>query len=238
MATNPRFLTTAPARAEEIDVGLRQYMLRVYNYMALGVAGTGIVSLAVALNPDIMAAVALGPMKWVLFVGIIGLGFMAPRVILRSSAFMAHGAYWLYAGLWGALLAPMFYRYTGESIVEVFFITAAMFAGMSLYGYTTKRDLSAIGRFLVLATFGLLFALFANIFIFQSGGFHLIMSFVVVLVFAGLTAYQTQMIMDSYYQMDSGELVTRKAIFGAFLLYGCFVTMFIWMLTIFGVARD
>jgi FtsH-binding integral membrane protein len=231
-------MTAAPARADEIDVGLRQYMLRVYNYMALGVAGTGIVALAVALNPGIMQAVALGPMKWVLFIGIIGLGFMAPRVILRGSAFMAHGAYWLYAGMWGALLAPMFYMYTGESIVEVFFITAAMFAGMSLYGYTTKRDLSAIGRFLVLAAFGLLFALLANIFIFQSGGFHLMMSFAVVLVFAGLTAYQTQMIKDSYYQMDSGEVVTRKAIFGAFLLYGCFVTMFIWMLTIFGIARD
>ena len=238
MVTNPRYMTAVPARADEIDVGLRQYMLRVYNYMALGVAGTGIVALAVALNPSIMQAVALGPMKWVLFIGIIGLGFMAPRVILRGSAFMAHGAYWLYAGMWGALLAPMFYMYTGGSIVEVFFITAAMFASMSLYGYTTKRDLSAIGRFLCMATFGLLFALLANMFIFQSGGFHLVMSFVVVLVFAGLTAYQTQMIKDSYYQTDSGEVVQRKAIFGAFLLYGCFVTMFIWMLQSFGVARD
>lgn len=238
MATNPRYMTTARARAEEIDVGLRQYMLRVYNYMALGVAGTGIVALAVALNPGIMQAVALGPFKWVLFIGIIGLGFFAPRAIMMGSAALAHGAFWLYAGMWGALISPMFYVYTGGSIAEVFFITAAMFAGMSLYGYTTKRDLSAIGRFLVMATFGILIALLVNIFLVQSVGFDLLLSIVVVVVFAGLTAYETQMIKDSYYEADSGEVTTRKAIFGAFLLYGSFVTMFIWLLHLFGAARD
>ena len=139
--------------------------------------------------------------------------------------------------MWGALIAPMFYVYTQGSIARAFFITAAAFAGMSLFGYTTKRDLSAIGRFLVMASFGILIALVVNIFV-QSSGLQLIMSFVVPVIFAGLTAYETQQIKSWYYESDSGEMTQRKAIFGAFMLYGSFVTMFVWILQLVGVARS
>ncbi|MGH6946017.1 MAG: Bax inhibitor-1/YccA family protein [Kiloniellales bacterium] len=231
-------MNRSQAAAADVDVGLRSYMLRVYNYMALGVAFTGIVALLVANNPAIMQAVALGPFRWVLFIGIIGMGFMAPRIIMGGSSFAAQTCFWVYAAMWGALMAPMFHFYTGESMVRVFFITAAAFAGLSFYGYTTKRNLAPMGAFLAMSTFGLLIALLVNVFFLQSGMFHLGLSIVVVLVFAGLTAYETQMIRSMYLESDGSEANERKAIFGAFALYGSFVTMFIWLLQIFGVARD
>lgn len=230
-------LTRAGAEAAQIDVGLRQYMLRVYNYMALGVAGTGIVAMLIAQNPAIMQAIVGGPMKWVLFIGILGLGFMAPKIMMTKSVGAAQACFWVYAAMWGALIAPMFFAYTQDSIARAFFITAAAFAGMSLFGYTTKRDLSAMGRFLVMASIGVLIALVVNIFV-QSSGLHLIMSFLVPVIFAGLTAFETQQIKSWYYESDAGEVSQRKAIFGAFMLYGSFVTMFIWILQLVGVARS
>ncbi len=232
------YMTRAQADAAQIDVGLREYMLGVYNYMALGVAFTGIVALLVAMNPAIMQAVALGPMKWVLFIGIIGMGFVAPRIMMSGSIAAAQLSYWVYAAMWGALMAPMFYLYTGDSMVRVFFITAGAFAGMSLLGYTTKKDLSAMGRFLAMATIGILIAVLVNVFLLQSPILHLGLSIVVVAVFAGLTAYETQVIKNMYYAGDGNEIAKRKSIFGAFMLYGSFVTMFIWLLQIFGVARE
>jgi len=223
----------AAASREGVDEGLRTYMLRVYNYMSLGVALTGAIAMTVAMNPGLMQAIALGPMKWVLFAGVLGLGWMAPKIIMSKSIAAAQAAFWAYAALWGALIAPMFYVYTGESIVRVFFITAVAFAGTSLYGYTTKKDLTVMGRFLSMATIGILVAVVVNIF-FQSALFHMLLSIVVVLVFAGLTAYETQAIKEQYYEGDHSDLTTRKAVFGAFMLYGCFVTMFVWMLTLFG----
>jgi FtsH-binding integral membrane protein len=230
-------LTRAQAEAAQIDVGLREYMLRVYNYMALGVAFTGLVSMLVAMNPGVMQAVALGPFKWVLFVGILGLGFFAPKLMLSKSVGTAQLCFWAYAGMWGALIAPMFALYTGGSIARAFFVTAAAFAGMSLFGYVTKKDLTAIGRFLVMASFGVLIALLVNIFL-QSTGLHFIMSLLVPVIFAGLTAFETQQIKNWYYESDTGDVTQRKAIFGAFMLYGSFVTMFVWILQLMGVARS
>jgi hypothetical protein len=230
-------MTRAQAEAAMLDVGLRSYMLRVYNYMALGVAFTGVVSMLVAMNPPVMQAIVGGPFVWVLFLGILGLGFLAPRIMMSRSMGAAQACFWVYAALWGLLIAPYFYMYTQGSIARAFFITAAAFAGMSLWGYTTKRDLSAMGRFLVMATFGILIALVVNIFV-QSSGLQLIMSFVVPVVFAGLTAFETQQIKNWYYEGDGGDVTQRKAIFGAFMLYGSFVTMFIWILQLVGVARS
>jgi hypothetical protein len=230
-------MTPAQAEAAQIDVGLRQYMLRVYNYMALGVAFTGVVSLLIAMNPAIMQAIAVGPFKWVLFIGILGLGFLAPKLMLSKSVGTAQICFWAYAGMWGALIAPMFFAYTGDSIARAFFVTAAAFAGMSLFGYTTKKDLSGVGRFLVMASFGVLIALVVNIFV-QSSGLHFIMSLLVPVIFAGLTAYETQQIKGWYYESDAGDVSQRKAIFGAFMLYGSFITMFIWILQLLGVARS
>ncbi len=239
MAFGPerRTVTQAQVQGADIDVGLRKYMLGVYNYMSLGVAFTGIVALVVANQPALMQAIFAGPLKWVLFGGILLSGFVAPRIIMTKSPGVAHAVFWVYAAMWGALLAPMFYAYTGESIVRVFFITAAAFAGVSLYGYTTKKDLAPMGTFLAMATIGILLAIVVNIFL-ASPIFQLLLSIVVVLVFAGLTAYETQMIKNLYYEGDAGEVQTRKSIFGAFMLYGSFVTMFIWLLQLFGVARE
>ncbi|MDZ3837481.1 MAG: Bax inhibitor-1/YccA family protein [Rhodospirillales bacterium] len=232
-----RTMTGAQAEAAQVDVGLREYMLRVYNYMALGVALTGVIAMLVAANPAVMQAVVGGPMIWVLFAGILGLGFFAPRVMMTKSVGAAQACFWVYAAMWGALIAPYFYMYTQASIARAFFITAAAFAGMSLYGYTTKKDLTAMGRFLVMASFGILIALVVNIFL-QSSGLHLAMSIIVPVVFAGLTAYETQQIKSWYYESDTSDVSHRKGIFGAFMLYGSFVTMFIWILQLFGVARS
>jgi len=231
-------MTPAQTQAAEIDVGLRQYMLRVYNYMALGVAFTGIIAMVVAMNPAVMQAIVGGPMVWVLFIGIIGMGFVAPRIMMSKSVLAAQSCFWVYSAMWGALIAPYFYIYTQESIARVFFITAAAFAGMSLYGYTTKKDLSAMGRFLMMATFGILIALVVNLVFLQSSGLHLLMSIVVPLIFAGLTAYETQQIKSWYYEGDMEDATHKKSIFGAFLLYGSFVTMFVWLMQLFGVARE
>lgn len=230
-------LSPAQVDAAQIDVGLRDYMLRVYNYMALGVAFTGIVAMLVAMNPAVMSAIALGPAKWILFIGLLGLGWFAPKLMLSGSIGTAQLCFWAYAALWGLLTSPMFAYYTQGSIARAFFVTSAMFAGMSLFGYTTKRDLSGVGRFLVMASFGILIALLVNLFV-QSSGLQLIMSIIVPLVFAGLTAYETQEIKNWYYEADTGETSQRKAIFGAFMLYGSFVTMFVWILQLFGVARQ
>lgn len=222
------------ATRDEIDAGLRAYMLRVYNYMALGVAFTGIVALVVASSPALMQTIALGPFKWVLFIGVLGLGWFAPKAILTGSSVAGHAAFWTYAAMWGALIAPMFYIYTEASIARVFFITAGAFAGLSLYGYSTKRDLAPMGRFLSMATIGILIALVVNMFLLESSGFHTVLSIVVVLVFAGLTAYETQAIKESYFQGDANEVKSKKAVFGAFILFGSFITLFIWMLHLFG----
>lgn len=229
-----RPMTSAAATASTVDLGLRAYMLRVYNYMSLGVAFTGVIALMVAMNPNLMAALIGSPLKWVLFFGVLGVGWMAPSVIASKSLGAAQAVYWLYAGLWGAFLAPIFYIYTGTSIVRVFFITAAAFAGLSLYGYSTKRDLTAWGAFLSMSSIGILIALLVNMFILRSSGFHLMISIAAVVVFAAMTAYSTQTIKNSYYAGDSATLTSRKAIYGALELYGCFITLFIFLLSIFG----
>ncbi len=221
----------------KIDEGLRQYMLRVYNLMSLAIGLTGLVAYFVASSPALLQLVAHGPLKWVLFLTILGLGFMAPKLILGGSSQTAQLAFWVYAIAWGALIAPMIYAYTGASIARAFFITAATFAGMSFYGYTTKRDLAPMGRFLVMAVIGIFVALIINLFL-QSSGFDLLLSLIVVLVFSAMTAYETQQIKESYYAGDHASTQNSKAIFGAFLLYGSFVTLFIWILHLTGVSQE
>jgi FtsH-binding integral membrane protein len=232
-------MTRTQAETAAVDVGLRSYMLRVYNYMALGVAGTGAVAMAVATNPALVQGVA--SLFWVLFLGVLGLGWFAPRIMMTKSVAAAQLCFWAYAGLWGLLLGPMLFAYAQIDpmlIARAFFITAGTFAGMSLLGYTTKKNLGPMGAFLGMATIGLLIALLVNVFFFQDTGFQLLLSIVVVLVFAGLTAYETQMIKNFYYEADGQDVTTRKAIFGAFLLYGAFITLFIYILSILGIMRE
>lgn len=240
MAIGPdrRYMTRTQAEVAGIDVGLRGYMLRVYNYMSLGVAFTGALAMVVAMNPALVQTVA--SLFWVLFIGVLGLGWFAPRIMTTKSVGAAQACFWAYAALWGLLLGPMLAVYASIDpmlIARAFFITAGSFAGLSLIGYTTKKNLGPMGAFLAMATIGLLIALLVNVFFLQSPGFHLLLSVVVVLVFAGLTAYETQMIKNMYYETDGADVVTRKAIFGAFLLYGAFVTLFIYILSILGMLR-
>ncbi len=230
----------AESRAE-FDEGLRKYMLGTYNYMALGVAFTGVVVLAMANMPNVMISLATGPMKWVLFAGLIGMGFFSPKIITMRSAVAAQAFYWVYCALWGLMISPMvaYFLQTTAGTMDVaraFFITAGMFAGASLVGYTTKKDLSGLGRFFMLATIGLLIAMIANIFI-GSTGFGLLLSFGVVIIFAGITAYDTQNIKNQYAEHYGQDVIARLSIFGALQLYGTFVVMFIHILNIIAILR-
>lgn len=245
MEPNRRQSTTMDhvgARAD-IDAGLRSYMLRVYNYMALGVAFTGLVTLFMAANPALMQTLALGPAKWVLFIAVLGMGWFSSKIITMRSTVAAHAFYWVYAALWGVMISPMIYAFLNVpggtmDIARAFFITAGMFAGTSIFGYTTKKDLSAFGRFFVMATIGLLIAMLINVFFVESTMFSLITSVAAVLLFAGITAWETQEIKNMYYSAGSSGVVARMAIFGAFILYGSFVVMFIHILNILGIMRS
>eukprot|EP00752_Nemacystus_decipiens_P015354 g13687.t1 len=240
---NRSYAATAGARVgAEVDEGLRSYMLRVYNYMALGVAGTGVVTLFMAANPAIMQAIALGPMKWVVFLGVLGMGFMSPKIITMKSTVAAQAFYWVYCALWGVMISPMIYFFLQSpggvmDIARAFFITAGMFAGMSALGYVTKKDLSGLGRFFMMAIIGILIAMLINVFFVESTGFSLILSIGVVLLFAALTAYETQMIKNMYAEHYGQDAVAKMAIFGALMLYGSFVTMFIHILNILAIMR-
>ncbi len=233
--------TVARSGGLAIDQGLRQYMLGVYNYMALAVAGTGLVSLAIASNPEFVQALARGGItRWLPFIGILGIGFIAPRVIFSGSKVAAHGLFWIYAALWGVAIAPMlfFFNQAGlaQEIYKAFFITAATFGATSLYGYTAKRDLSGMGTFLFMASIGLLIAIVLNALIFKSTLMSLITSGGVVLVFSAVTAFETQMIKEMY--REGGASNDRASIFGAFALYGSFVTLFVHILNILGIMRS
>ncbi len=236
---NRSYMTRSQAEVAQLDEGLRSYMLRVYNYMSLGVAFTGAIAMLVAMNPAMVQALS-GGLFWVLFIGIFGLGWFAPKVMMTKSVGAAQACFWAYAALWGALLGPMFYAYLALDpmlIPQAFFITAGTFAGMSLLGYTTKKNLGPMGAFLAMATIGLLIALLVNVFFIESSGFQLILAIGIVLVFSALTAYETQMIKNMYYEADGAEVQTRKSIFGAFMLYGAFVTLFIWILHLLAMLR-
>jgi uncharacterized protein len=220
----------------EVDTGLRSYMLGVYNYMALGVALTAAVILAVASNPALMATVL--SLKWVFFIGVLGLGWFAPKLIFSGNTATAHAAYWGYAALWGVLLAPMVAYYLGANptiVFQAFLSTAITFGAASLVGYTTKRDMSGLAGFFTMAAIGLLVVMLANVFFFQSTMMSLVTSAFVVLLFSGITAYETQQIKEMYVEGDAAGIAKGKSIFGAFMLYGSFVTLFSHILSMLGI---
>ncbi len=221
-----------------VDEGLRSYMLKVYNYMALGVAWTAIVAMFMGLNPALMATVAMGPMKWVVFVALLALGWFAPRIIFSGNAATAWLAYGAYATLWGVLISPMIAYFMGTNpaiVVRALLITAITFGATSLAGYVTKKDLSGFAGFFMMATIGILIAIVVNAIFFQSTMMSLITSIITVLLFSGITAWETQQIKEMYHEGDVPEAARSKAIFGAFMLYGSFVTLFIHILNILGI---
>jgi uncharacterized protein len=229
-----RYQTQTGARAD-VDQGLRSYMQGVYNYMALGIALTAVVVMALAANPAAMAVVM--SMKWVFFIATLGLGFFAPKLIFSGNVALAHAAYWGYAALWGLMIAPMVGSYLNVApslVFQAFLVTAITFGAASIAGYVTKRNLSGLGTFFMIACIGLIVAGLLNAFVFQSGMFGMIMSAITVLLFAGITAYETQMIKEMYFEGDSHGVAKSKSIFGAFALYGSFVTMFVHILNLMG----
>jgi uncharacterized protein len=240
MVTGPdkRFMTRAEAQAAEIDVGLRQYMLQVYNYMASGIALTGIVAYLVAATPALTNALfGNAIMPWVVMLAPLGMVFYLSARIQTMSFSGAQISFWIFAGLMGLSLATVFLAFTGESIARVFFITAGTFGAMSLYGYTTKRDLSRFGSFLFMGLIGIIIASLVNLFV-GSTALQFAISVIGVLVFVGLTAYDTQQIKEMYWEADDREVHGKKAIMGALRLYLDFINLFMLLLQLFGARRD
>ncbi len=220
-------------RTHEIDEGLRAYMLRIYNYMALGVGLTGAVAYFTAQSPTMLAAIYGSPLQWVVLLAPLGVVFFLSAKINTMSASAAQTTFWVFAGLVGLSLASIFIVYTQASIARVFFITSGMFGAMSLYGYTTKRDLTGMGSFLFMGLIGIIIAMVVNIFL-QSAAMDFAISVLGVLIFTGLTAYDTQAIKEMYYEADDSETMGKKAIMGALRLYLDFINLFLMLLRLLG----
>lgn len=220
----------------DIDVGLRNYMVRVYGYMAMGLGLTGLVAFFAASSPALMMAIFTSPLKWVVMFAPFGMVMFLSARIGSMSFSAAQMSFWIYAGLMGLSLSSIFLVFTGQSIARLFFVSASVFGAMSLYGYTTRKDLTAFGSFLLMGVMGLVVASLVNLFL-QSSAMQMMISVIGVLVFTGLTAYDTQQIKESYYEADGYELAGKKAILGALQLYLDFVNLFISLLYLFGDRR-
>jgi FtsH-binding integral membrane protein len=237
IGSQPRWTVQSADTQVGIDVGLRNYMLRIYNYMASALALTGIVAYLFAGYLETNRALVHSPVMWLIILAPFGLVMLLSFGINRLSAAAAQGVFWLYAGLMGLSLSTIFLVYTGESIFRVFFITAGTFAAMSLYGYTTKRDLTQMGSFLFMGLIGIVIASLVNMFL-QNGMMQWIIAVIGVIVFVGLTAYDTQTIKEMYYEGDGSEIAGKKAVMGALRLYLDFVNLFMMLIQLLGVRRD
>ena len=235
-----------------IDEGLRAYMLKVYNLMALGLVITGLAAFGTMLlattNDPATAVATLGngkmltsvghtlygsPLRWVVMLAPLGMVFYLSARIQSMSVSGAQTAFWVFAGLMGLSLSSIFLVYTSASIVQTFFVTAAAFGALSLWGYTTKRDLTGMGTFLVMGVFGLIIAMLVNIFL-QSSALQFAISAIGVLIFSGLTAYDTQKIKEMYFEGDDVLVAGRKATMGALTLYLDFINLFSFLLSFLG----
>jgi len=250
MEFNKQNATTRSSTSEAIiDQGLRSYMLKVYNYMASGVLLTGFIALlffklsvVTGEAGEIIGLTNFGStiytsgLKWVLMLAPLGVVFYMSFNIAKMTAAKAQSTFWVFAALMGASLSSIFLMYTGASITRVFFITAGTFGAMSIYGYTTNRDLTKLGSFLMMGLFGIIIASVVNIFM-KSSMMYFVISILGVLIFVGLTAYDTQKIKNMYLASDSGELIGKKAVMGALTLYLDFINLFIMLLRLFGQRR-
>jgi uncharacterized protein len=241
----------ARAGAAEIDQGLRSYMLGVYNNMVLGLAITGLVALGVhmlAVAPagegvavrgmhveltQFGAALYLSPLRYVVMLAPLAFVFFFQFRIDRMAAASARNMFLAFSATMGLSLSSILLVYTGASVANAFFITAAAFGGLSLYGYTTRRSLSAMGSFLVMGLIGLVIASLVNLFL-QSPGFQFALSALAVLIFSGLTAWDTQAIKEMYYEGDGYELTAKKSVNGALMLYLDFINIFQSLLYLMG----
>jgi FtsH-binding integral membrane protein len=220
-----------------IDAGLRQYMLSIYNYMGIGLAITGGVAFMVASSPVAMQAIFGSPLRWVVMLAPLGFVFLFSARINSMSPSTAQLVFWAFAATMGLSMASIFLVFTGTSIARVFFITAATFGATSLYGYTTRADLSRMGSFLFMGLIGIVIASLVNIFI-GSSALQFAISVIGVLVFTGLTAWDTQQIKEMYYEADGPEIAGKKAIMGALRLYLDFINLFMMLMQLLGTRRD
>ncbi len=231
-----RFMTRTEADVAQIDVGLRAHMLRVYNYMASGVALTGIVAMLASGSPALMNAIFGTPLAWVVMLAPLAFVMVISFGINRLSLFASQALFWAFAAVMGLSLSVIFLIYTGESIARVFFITAASFGALSLWGYTTKRDISGWGSFLFIGLVGIIIAGVVNWFM-QSSALQFAISVIGVLVFAGLTAYDTQKIKNEYSELHDQETSGKLAVMGALRLYLDFINLMMMLLRLFGTRR-
>jgi FtsH-binding integral membrane protein len=233
---DPRAAVQRGAAVERVDEGLRSFMLSVYNYMGLGLAITGLVAY-LAAETGLYYSLAQTPLIWVVMLAPLGFVFFLGMRIQHMSVGTAQLTFWAFAALMGLSLGSVFLVFTGASLARVFFITASVFGAMSLYGYTTSRDLSGWGSFLFMGLIGIIIAMLVNLFI-ASSALHFAISVIGVLVFTGLTAYDTQRIKEVYVEADGAETTGRKAILGALRLYLDFINMFVMLLHLFGATRE
>jgi len=228
------------AREAAFDAGLRSYMLSVYNYMTSGVLLTGIVAMLFAQgginSPAAQVFLHGGILRWIVMLAPLGVVMWLSFGIGRMSDTAAKALFWVFAVLMGLSLSTIFLVYTGASIAQTFFATAVAFGGLSLFGYTTKKNLAPIGAFLVMGVFGLLAAMLINLFV-QSSTMSLLISAIGVLLFAGLTAYDTQRIKSGYFAVRGTAFAGRSAIMGALQLYLDFINMFLFLLRFMGNQR-
>jgi FtsH-binding integral membrane protein len=236
LGSQPRWTVQSTGAQVGVDVGLRDYMLRVYNYMASGLALTGIVAY-VAAHTGFIVQIYNTPLMWLVMLAPLGLVMLMSFGVQRMQASTMQLVFWIYSGLMGLSLATVFLVFTGASIARVFFITAGTFAGMSLYGYTTRRDLSQFGSFLFMGLIGIIIASLVNMFI-GSTALQFAISVIGVLVFTGLTAYDTQQIKEMYYEGDGSEIAGKKAIMGALRLYLDFINLFMMLMQLLGTRRN
>ena len=235
-----RYANVSSAQASQIDIGLRRYMLGVYNHMTTALALTGLFAFAMkwaALSiPGVAQAVYGSPLQYLVMFAPFVLVMYLSFNIQKLSPFTARNVFYLYAALMGLSLSSILLVFTGESVARAFFVTAGAFAGLSIYGYTTKRDLTKLGSFLMMGLFGIIIASLVNIFM-KSTMMYFVISILGVLIFVGLTAYDTQKIKNMYLVSDSGELMGKKAVMGALTLYLDFINLFIMLLRLFGQRR-
>ncbi|HEX4295961.1 MAG TPA: Bax inhibitor-1/YccA family protein [Rhizomicrobium sp.] len=250
-----RALGSRTAVATGIDQGLRTYMLRVYNYMLIGLAVTGLTALGTAAlttttDPNLAVATlrngvmltSLGktlygsPLQWVVALAPLGFVLFLRARIQSLSVGAAQATFWAFAAVMGVSISSIFLVYTGASVTQVFFITAAAFGGLSLWGYTTKTDLTGMGSFLIMGLWGIIIAMIVNLFL-KSAMTDWVISIMGVGIFAGLTAYNTQSIKEMYYAGDDGAVAAKKSIWGALSLYLDFLNMFLFLLRLVGGRR-
>lgn len=229
--------SASASKAHEYDEGLRSYMMQVYSYMTFALILTGLIAFGVANSKVVLSAVFGTPLHFLVMFAPIGVVLYLSLRINTLSFKQAQSWFWFYSALMGVSLASIFIVYTGLSVARVFFVTAGTFGAMSIYGYTTKRDLTAFGSFLIMGMIGIFFASIVNIFI-QSSAMYFIVSVLGVIIFTGLTAYDTQRIKAVYYSVSGDkEALGKAAILGALNLYIDFINLMIMLLNLMGERR-